>query len=96
MRLIEILTTRRSGALTFISTARAMAIPVPARRFSDAGDSWLLLLEFLQFVNVTVPPEIRHRISSRKHNLRVNDSRDPRRDADLTQPSRVAPIAAVD
>ena len=35
------------------------AVPLPAARFSDAGDPWLLLLEFMQFVNVTVPPEIR-------------------------------------
>jgi hypothetical protein len=30
-----------------------------AERFSDAGDPWLLLLESMQFVNVTVPPDIR-------------------------------------
>jgi hypothetical protein len=30
---------------------------LPAERFSDAGDPWLLLLEFMQFVNVTVPPD---------------------------------------
>jgi len=35
------------------------ATPLPAERFSDAGDPWLLLLEFMQFVNVTVPPDIR-------------------------------------
>jgi hypothetical protein len=35
------------------------AVPLPAERFSDAGDPWLLLLEFMQFVNVTVPPDIR-------------------------------------
>jgi hypothetical protein len=35
------------------------AVPLPAERFSDASDSWLLLLEFLQFVNVTVPPDVR-------------------------------------
>jgi len=35
------------------------AMPLPAERFSDAGDPWLLLLEFMQFVNVTVPPDIR-------------------------------------
>jgi hypothetical protein len=34
-------------------------VPLPAERFSDAGDPWLLLLEFMQFVNVTVPPDIR-------------------------------------
>jgi hypothetical protein len=35
------------------------AMALPAERFSDAGDPWLLLLEFMQFVNVTVPPDIR-------------------------------------
>ena len=35
------------------------AIPLPSERFSDSGDPWLLLLEFMQFVNVTVPPDIR-------------------------------------
>jgi uncharacterized protein DUF6978 len=35
------------------------AVPLPAERFSDAGDPWLLLLEFMQFVNITVPPDIR-------------------------------------
>lgn len=35
------------------------AIPLPAERFSDASDSWLLLLEFMQFVNITVPPDVR-------------------------------------
>ena len=35
------------------------AMPLPAERFSDAGDPWLLLLEFMQFVNVTMPPDIR-------------------------------------
>ena len=34
------------------------AMPLPAGRFSDAGDSWLLLLEFMQFVNVTAAPDI--------------------------------------
>jgi hypothetical protein len=63
VRLIETRTMRRSRALTCISTAKATAIrwamPLPAERFSDAGDPWLLLLEFMQFVNVTVPPDIR-------------------------------------
>lgn len=35
------------------------AMPSPAEQFSDTGDPWLLLLEFIQFVNVTVPPDIR-------------------------------------
>ena len=34
------------------------ATSLPAERFSDAGDPWLLL-EFMQFVNITVPPDIR-------------------------------------
>ncbi|MEX1127696.1 MAG: hypothetical protein WEB50_03915 [Vicinamibacterales bacterium] len=34
------------------------AFPLPAQ-FSGAGDPWLLLLEFMQFVNVTVPPDIK-------------------------------------
>ena len=63
VRLIEIRTTKKSRARTCISTARATVIdgrcPLPAERIPDAGDSWLLLLEFMQFVNVTVPPEIR-------------------------------------
>ena len=28
-------------------------------RLSDASDSCLLLLEFMQFVNITVPPDVR-------------------------------------
>lgn len=35
------------------------AIPLPPDRFSDAGDPWLLLLEFMQFVNITLPPDVR-------------------------------------
>lgn len=35
------------------------AISLPAGRFTDAGDPWLLLLEFMQFVNITVPPDVR-------------------------------------
>ena len=35
------------------------AVPLAAARFSDVGDPWLLLLEFMQFVNITVPPDIR-------------------------------------
>lgn len=35
------------------------AVPLPTNRFSDAGDPWLLLLEFMQFVNITMPPNIR-------------------------------------
>ena len=34
------------------------AVLLPAR-FSDASDPWLPLLEFMQFVNVTVPPDVR-------------------------------------
>ena len=34
-------------------------MPLPAERFSNAGDHWLLLLEFMRFVNITVPPDIR-------------------------------------
>jgi hypothetical protein len=30
------------------------AIPLPAERFSDVSDSWLLLLELMQFVNITM------------------------------------------
>jgi hypothetical protein len=35
------------------------AIPLPGGRFTDPRDPWLLLLEFMQFVNVTAPPDIR-------------------------------------
>jgi hypothetical protein len=35
------------------------AVALPSERFSVAGDPWLLLLEFMQFVNVTVPPDVR-------------------------------------
>lgn len=34
------------------------AMPLPAERFTDPGSPWLLLLEFMQFVNITVPPDI--------------------------------------
>ena len=35
------------------------AIALPRERFTVAGDPWRLLLEFMQFVNVTVPPDVR-------------------------------------
>ncbi len=35
------------------------AMPLPPSRFTNSGDPWLLLLEFMQFVNVTQPPDIR-------------------------------------
>lgn len=35
------------------------ALPLPAGRFTDPGDPWLLLLEFMQYVNISVPPDIR-------------------------------------
>ncbi len=35
------------------------AMPLPPERFSDSGDPWLLLLEFMQFVNITEAPDIR-------------------------------------
>ena len=35
------------------------AVSLPAGRFTGGSDSWLLLLEFMQFVNVTVPPDVR-------------------------------------
>ena len=38
------------------------AVPLPQDRFSDAGDPWLLLLEFMQFVNVTDSPDIRRNL----------------------------------
>ena len=34
------------------------AVPLPAEPFTDVSDPWLLLLEFMQFVNITVPPDI--------------------------------------
>jgi Family of unknown function (DUF6978) len=35
------------------------AVPLPAGRFSDPGDRWVLLVEFMQFVNVADPPDVR-------------------------------------
>ena len=35
------------------------AMALPPERFTDPGDPWLLLLEFMQFVNITSPPDIR-------------------------------------
>lgn len=35
------------------------AVPLPAERFTDPSDPWLLLLEFMRFVNITAPPDIR-------------------------------------
>ena len=35
------------------------AIPLPARDFTDASDPWMLLIEFMKFVNITVPPDVR-------------------------------------
>lgn len=35
------------------------AVPLPTGRFTTPGDPWLLLLEFMHFVNITVPPDIR-------------------------------------
>lgn len=35
------------------------AVPLPAGLFTGTGDAWLLLLEFMQFVNITVLPDIR-------------------------------------
>ena len=35
------------------------AFPLPVGRFTDIADPWRLLLEFMQFINVTVPPDIR-------------------------------------
>ncbi len=34
------------------------AIPLPPGRFSDVSNPWLLLLEFMQFVNITMPPDV--------------------------------------
>jgi Family of unknown function (DUF6978) len=61
--LIEIRTMRKSRAahlhLYREGYGDRWAMPLPPERFSDAGDPWLLLLEFMQFVNATVPPDIR-------------------------------------
>lgn len=35
------------------------AVPLPAGRFANATDPWLLLLEFMKFVNITVLPDVR-------------------------------------
>ncbi len=35
------------------------AEPLPADRFSNPDDYWTLLVEFMQFVNITEPPDIR-------------------------------------
>lgn len=34
------------------------AMPLPAERFTNPGDPWMMLVEFMQFVNVTVLPDI--------------------------------------
>ena len=35
------------------------AYALPSGQFTTAGDPWTLLLEFMQFVNVSVPPDVR-------------------------------------
>jgi hypothetical protein len=35
------------------------AIPVPAESFPNVDDRWVLLNDFMRFVNITVPPDIR-------------------------------------
>jgi hypothetical protein len=35
------------------------AVPVPAESFPNLDDRWALLNDFMRFVNITVPPDIR-------------------------------------
>ena len=35
------------------------AMPLPAELFTSADDPWILLVEFMEFVNITDPPDIR-------------------------------------
>lgn len=35
------------------------AIPLPTGQFDNPSDRWLLLLQFMQFVNITVQPDVR-------------------------------------
>ena len=35
------------------------AMPLPVGDFTDASDPWMLLIEFMKFVNITVPPDVR-------------------------------------
>ncbi len=35
------------------------AVPLPSDRFTDAADPWLLLQQFMRFVNITNAPDIR-------------------------------------
>ena len=44
----------RTDSLFNLDLGVHKTFPLPAERFSDASDSWLLLLEFMQFVNITV------------------------------------------
>ena len=35
------------------------AMPLPAGHFRDASDLWMVLIDFMKFVNITVPPDVR-------------------------------------
>lgn len=35
------------------------AVPLPADRFADATDPWQLLQDFMEFVNITLAPDVR-------------------------------------
>ena len=35
------------------------AVPLPAKHFANAGDPWMLLLDFMKFVNIAVAPDLR-------------------------------------
>jgi hypothetical protein len=38
------------------------AVPLPAGDFTNADDRWALFVEFMKFVNITVPPNVRRGI----------------------------------
>lgn len=35
------------------------AFPVPLDRFANISDRWALLADFMSYINITVPPDIR-------------------------------------
>lgn len=35
------------------------AIPLPAQHFTSTGDPWFILAEFMKFVNIISPPDLR-------------------------------------
>ena len=35
------------------------AIPVPAEQFPNTSDRWTLLTDFMSYINISIPPDIR-------------------------------------